>query len=268
MLLTPMDVNKLATLSEQGLFIQVSLEGANAATHDPIRGAGSFARTVNGLTRLIKAGLSQQMCIAFTEMQHNFGEIPELLDMVVQMGIGRFVSGTLVESGRAANTPHIAPPTPAQYKWLLDVYHSDKTFREQYQQIGNISALEWQLDTTPMENPGCCRLIESPYITASGTFYPCVMLHAQAYAARDIFRHPLAEAIHDILPLWQELQQLGQCRVLEAEPCKDCSHAALCGAGCMGRAFALHGNLTAPEDRCQLRQAVYNWKPSSQMLRK
>lgn len=59
-LFTPRRVAALAALTDRAPMafeIRVSLEGATAAEHDRLRGAGSFARTLDGIRALATAGL-------------------------------------------------------------------------------------------------------------------------------------------------------------------------------------------------------------------
>jgi MoaA/NifB/PqqE/SkfB family radical SAM enzyme len=118
-LLTETEVRALCSISFEGLSVQVSLEGATAPTHDRVRGSGNFERAFRGLKLLAEGGLGKQTLVAFTEMEHNFRELPLLLEMVDMLGIGRLVSGTLVQAGRAAQTDQLAPPTPSHGEKLI-----------------------------------------------------------------------------------------------------------------------------------------------------
>ena len=255
-LITPAHVDALSSLKDRGLIIQTSLEGATSAPHDRVRGTGSFDRTLQGLRLLEKSAMAPQICITFTEMQHNFEEIPELLEMADDMGIGQFVTGTLVLGGRAAQPGGLAPPVPAQYEKLVARYQRDKTFRDRYHRIGNIAALEWFMDTGDAAVT-CCTFIETPYITAEGNLYPCVMMHADDFAATGVYDRPLTTAISEKIDSWSRLQKSNQSRLTQLDTCKTCPDYARCGAGCMGRAYSAYGDFFAVEDRCRLRKAVY-----------
>ncbi|MFY9943827.1 MAG: radical SAM protein [Desulfobacterales bacterium] len=255
-LITPAHVDAFLSLKDQGLIIQTSLEGATAVPHDRVRGSGSFDLTMQGLRRLQKSGMAPRVCITFTEMQHNFEDIPGLLKIADDMGIGQFVTGTLVIGGRAAQPGGLAPPTPAQYEKLLARYQRDKTFRDRYHRIGNIAALEWFMDTADAAGT-CCTFIETPYITAKGNLYPCVMLQADDFAATRAYGRSLTTAISEKIDSWARLQQISRSRLTQLDICKDCPDYAGCGAGCMGRAYSAHGDCFSAEDRCDLRKAVY-----------
>lgn len=255
-LITQAHIKIFSRLKERGLIIQTSLEGATAATHDRVRGAGSFMRTLQGLRLLEKNGLASRVCITFTEMEHNFEELPDLLVMADAMGVRQFITGTLVSGGRAKEQGGLAPPTPRQYEHLLKRYRNDKAFKESYKRIGNIAPLEWAA-SKPDVSAACCTFIETPYVTAEGRFYPCVMLQADACAATGVYDRPLSQAIHEMIPSWSRLQEISRQRLTQLKSCQDCRAYSRCGAGCMGRAYSADGEFFCVEDRCLLRQAVY-----------
>ncbi len=258
-LISPAEVAALLTLKDRGLIIQTSLEGASPPAHDRVRGEGSFAQTLQGLRLLAESGLAPQICITFTEMQHNFEELPDLLALTDRMGIGQFVSGTLVRGGRAMQSLGLLPPTPQQYEGLLARYRRDSVFRERYRRIGNVAALEWRRETAEGENI-CCDFIETPYVTAEGRLYPCVMLHADDYAAMAVYDRPLTTAIAEKIAAWSRLAEINRTRRTRLKACQGCPDHGRCRAGCMGRAFSAYGDFFAVEDRCRLRQAVYGWQ--------
>jgi len=257
-LLSEPDVDALARLADGRLFLQVSLEGATADTNDAVRGAGSYDRIVEGLHRLAEAGLGPNTRLAFTEMRHNIDELPRMFEFVEAMGIGKLITGTVVSGGRAAQENSLAMPTPAQYQSLLDRYHSDARFRSRYRERGNVSAIEWyEWKSKPTEH--ACSCIETPFISASGRLYPCVMLLCDEYSVENVHSRGLEEAISSGLSLWSRLQEIHRRRWEALESCEECSGKAHCRGGCMGRAYAAHGDFMSPEDRCSLRQAVYSY---------
>ena len=242
--------------------LEKAVEGAAAQAHDQVRGPGSFHQTWQGLTRLIENGMAGHICITFTEMRHNFEQIPRLMEMIDSKGIRRFVSGTLVCGGRALESGGLSPPTPQQYEELLQLFRQDPVFRERYRRIGNIAALEWDQAKTDNTDT-CCTFIETPYVTAEGRLYPCVMLHADEYAASDVYTRSLTSSMAESIDSWSRLQQIKLSRITELDLCSGCRDYAKCGAGCMGRAFTAYEDYFAVEDRCRLRQAVYAQIPEN-----
>ncbi|CAB5166515.1 hypothetical protein D3OALGB2SA_5791 [Olavius algarvensis associated proteobacterium Delta 3] len=257
-LLTDSMVTDLKRIFRQGCRIQVSLDGATARTHDHVRGTGSFDRTLKGLMRLTAAGLGQSVEMALTEMAHNFDELPAVLELAEKLGIKAVVSGTMIRGGRAARADELNMPAPKQYHDMVTRYHEDEGFRKRYGRLGRISALEWFLGKSHPTGH-VCSCIEHPFISADGRMYPCVMFLNDNYAGSNVHRNGMASVIRTMLPRWADLPKRERHRQASLSECRDCVGWAHCKGGCMGRADAVHGDPMTPEDRCQLRQAVYSW---------
>jgi radical SAM protein with 4Fe4S-binding SPASM domain len=171
--------------------------------------------------------------------------------------MGGLISGTLLMGGRAARNDRIAPPLPAQYRNLIDLYERDPRFRERYRRRGNIAAIEWHRGMSTPNNK-VCTCIEELFIDADGWIYPCVMMLAEKYAVRLAKDKSLGASILESLSLWAELPQIARRRQAELKDCRDCPGKEHCRGGCIGRAFSASGDLMAVEDRCALRKAVYS----------
>jgi len=262
-LLDEATIRQLTKLPPERFRMQVSIEGATALTHDAVRGPGSFEATFRGIRSAIRLGLGEQTQVAFTEMAHNFHEIPQLLALLDGIGISRFVSGTLVRGGRAAASQQLTAPSTAQACELLDLYHKDRAFRDRYDRMASVSVIEWYKGRLEPADR-ICSCIENPFISADGRLYPCVMLLSEKYAVADVFHRSFEDIISEGLPIWAELPQISRRRTAQLETCEGCPGRHHCGGGCMGRAFANSGVLMAPEDRCALRKAAYCWNQSGQ----
>ena len=252
-------IKALLGLRLDKLTIQVSLDGARARTHNLVRGPGSYTYTVAGLRSLVEAGLGRQTQVNFTEMAHNFIELPELLEMVDKMGLGRLISSTLVKGGRAGASAHINMPTPAQYWELIHQYETDAFFRKLYDLKGTVAAIEWFKNRTETASDGCCSCAQNLFADAQGRLYPCTMLLLDRFASESIYRRPLDKVIAAALAQWREIPIISRQRKNRVQLCARCVDRPHCAGGCMGRAAATRGELMDPEDRCALRKAVYHW---------
>jgi radical SAM protein with 4Fe4S-binding SPASM domain len=259
-LLTQRDVKYLSSMDKKKLLIQVSLEGDTNRIHDHMRGKGSFQKALRGLKYLTEAGLGSQTVVAFTETEYNFDRIPLLLQYLDRVGIGRFVSGTLVQAGRAKDHSDLAPPTPEQYKSLLHLYHRDEIFRNRYHKMANIACLEWWLGKADSLSEDCA-CFEFPYVTADGALYPCIMLPVENLAVGNAHEEPVAQLLMKAVSRWSGLPALRQRRSALLVSCETCPGHRHCAGGCMGRAYAGTGDFMKVEDRCLLRKAVYAWEP-------
>jgi radical SAM protein with 4Fe4S-binding SPASM domain len=258
MLVKAEDAAALGGLDLPGLSIQVSLDGACARTHDLVRGEGSFRSLLDGLRLLVKAGLSRQVTIFFTEMHHNLAEIPDLLELADALGIGSVVTGALVEGGRASTGSPVAPATPYQYRLLLERYEADPRFRELYTKLGSVAAIEWLTADNVREE--CCTFAENPYLTPDGRLYPCLLCHADEFSVTGVFEKGLANAFAEAAPLWGELLETSRFRSAALAECWDCPGRAACAGGCMGRVSGSCGDLLAVDDRCRTRRSIYERK--------
>jgi radical SAM protein with 4Fe4S-binding SPASM domain len=258
-LFTEAEVSALGSVDFGNLSIQVSLDGATAKSHDRIRGSGSFDRTMRGLRLLAGSNLRDRTVVAFTELRHNFIEIPQLFEIMDYYLFHRVVTSTLVQVGRAADADGLAPPIPSQYRDLLTRYHLDACFRERYERMGSIAAIEWYKGKKIPSRLGCV-LIEKPYVTADGRMYPCVMFQADEFAGRGFHEQPFEDALAEMIPLWAGLQKKSQERMFKVRKCALCPGRLHCAGGCMGRAYLANRDVLSAEDRCSLRKAVYAWE--------
>jgi diadenosine tetraphosphatase ApaH/serine/threonine PP2A family protein phosphatase/pyruvate-formate lyase-activating enzyme len=87
----------------EGLTLQSSVDGARAQTHDRWRGAGSWAKAMEGLAYASELGLPLR--VAMTETPDNREEVGELRDLLAGMGIegDDFAVRPLVQRGFAAD---------------------------------------------------------------------------------------------------------------------------------------------------------------------
>ncbi len=257
----PDDLSALRALDLAGLQIQISLDGARAETHDLVRGEGTFNQTLEGLRQLVDYGLGPQLALFMTEMRHNLQELPALFALAADLGIGSVSSGCLVSCGRAETEVLIMPPEPEQYLALLERYAGDEDFRRLYARLGCVAALEWC--SAENRTAECCRFIATPYLTAVGVLYPCLMCHADDYAVFGVFEKGLVVALNEGIPLWSELQSISRQRTSALPECQACVLLKSCAGGCMGRAWGSFADFMRVEDRCRQRQVIASWKEKS-----
>lgn len=263
-LLTKEIVHQLSGAEYSGLTLQVSLDGAKSTTHDLIRGDGSFDRALCGLVLLSEAGLGPRTIVSFTEMAHNFDELPQLFGLLEELHIGRLVSGTLIKLGRAFGNSLLELPTPNQYCKLITKFHKDSQFNSRYRKMGNIACLEWYVGRSETRQLASCQCMESPFISAEGFLYPCVLLQLKRYAIDQAWDRSFESVVAKATTLWPELLGLSRCRSKLIPQCASCSGQLHCQSGCMGRVSSRETDFMDVEDRCELRKAVYAWQePSS-----
>ena len=80
--------------------IQISVDGATAATHERVRPGSSFAAAVAAIERLVARGRAPQF--VFVPTRFNLHEIVAAFDLAATLGCSAFVTGPLMRIGRAA----------------------------------------------------------------------------------------------------------------------------------------------------------------------
>jgi len=254
MLFSDRDAELLQELGFRTVSIRVSLDGAAAASHDLVRGKGSFRAALRGIETLVKRGLGDSITLCFTEMRHNLGEFGDLLRLADSLGLGGVSCGTLVRFGRGGTSNLILPPEPAQYGDLLRQYDSDPAFRILYDRLGSMAFFSWQRGE---QQASGCTFVENPYLTADGRLFPCVLCHADSHAVFNVPGKGLIASFAEGHRLWSSLMELSRSRAEDMAQCASCPGKKLCGGGCLGRSWAAHGDFLSPDDRCSCRRSVY-----------
>jgi radical SAM protein with 4Fe4S-binding SPASM domain len=96
-LLTKENVQKLKEAKVN--YIDVSIDGASAKTHDDFRGVpGTFDKAVAGLKNCVEADLC--VCIATTVGKNNMAELPAIIDLAEEIHAERFTYFNFIPTGR------------------------------------------------------------------------------------------------------------------------------------------------------------------------
>jgi MoaA/NifB/PqqE/SkfB family radical SAM enzyme len=80
--------------------VQISVDGANASTHDRLRPGASFAAARAAIERLVARGCPPQL--VFVPTRFNLREIVPAFELAADLGCAAFVTGPLMRIGRAA----------------------------------------------------------------------------------------------------------------------------------------------------------------------
>ncbi len=80
--------------------VQISVDGATAATHQRVRPGSGFEAAVGAIERLVARGIRPQFVFVPTRL--NLHEIVAAFDLAAALGCSAFVTGPLMRIGRAA----------------------------------------------------------------------------------------------------------------------------------------------------------------------
>lgn len=218
--------------------VQLSVEGSSAATHDLIRGAGSFHETEQAVRRLKRHGIT--VAVMITLSRHNAGDVIAIFERLMSWGVDTVAVDRFIPEGRAAEQTH----------WVLSADEIKEVF-------GRIHA--WGIShgspRVLMYRPLFCLIEEdSPHVGAmcsvginaltilhDGTIYPCRRLPIK-------LGNVLTDSLHDI---WYASPMLWKARVpsnLKGR-CAACRHVPSC-RGCRAMALAVSGDWLGEDPQC------------------
>lgn len=256
----------IARMLELGVkAVSLSLDGAQAGTHDTIRGIpGHFDRTLEQLRALVDAGLKVQ--VNTTVMRENADELADIAAIVARTGVQMWEVFFLVHVGRGQATGAITPDEHEQVcRFLFDASHHGfvvRTVEAPFfrrvvaQRLAGTSTVDGslygRLSSRLQELLGQGGERASAHTAATrdgkgivfvaydGTVFPAGFLPIELGSVRD---QTLAEIYRDD-PLLK--------RIRSAEfsgRCGACEYSDVCG-GSRARAYASHGDPLASDDAC------------------
>ncbi|PVX27209.1 MAG: radical SAM/SPASM domain-containing protein [Candidatus Bathyarchaeum sp.] len=262
-LLTEENVKKL---KETGIhYVEVSVDGAIAKTHDFFRGKdGAFEQTMQGLKNCLDKKICT--CIAITGTKNNLKEIPAVLEMAENMGIDRFTLFNFVPTGRGKEIVE-ADPSPKEREEILR-FMNEKLSEDHKIAIlsttPQLARVALQCSVTqddlvlPLAHMEAAKVSSRARALAdfiggcgAGRFYcaispegkvqPCVFMPLVVGDLK-------TEKIEDIWVNSPVLQDLRDRQKLKGR-CGKCEYKYVCG-GCRARALAYHDDYMMSDPGC------------------
>ena len=221
---------ELANLGVRG--IQISLEGPEQI-HDSIRGAGSFAASINGIHNIVNSGIELTLNTTLSEIN-----APYFMDMITlasALGAQKLGFSRLVPSGggkRLFNKMLSTDAVEDLYRKIFSLNTGDLKIV-----TGDPVALQYRSPEqaaygSSVPSGGCAAGVSGLTIMPDGTLTPCRRLPI-----------PVGNVLTDSLrEIWATSDVLNSLRdqTLYQGKCGDCSRWASC-RGCRAIAFATAG---------------------------
>ena len=232
----------------------ISLDGAEAASHDAFRGVpGAFDASLRGIGFLKAAGVPFQ--INTTVTRDNLESFKKIFRLCDELGAAAWHIFLLVPTGRAADLPGQminAQEYERTLNWFYDFRKSTAmqlkaTCAPHYYRIMRQRARQEGLPVTPdtfgmdAMTRGCLGGTGFCFISHTGQLQPCGYLPLDCGNVRDA---PFPE-------LWRQTPwflAFRDRRRYEGK-CGRCEYHKVCG-GCRARASSMSGNPLAPEPLC------------------
>ena len=247
-------------LAQFDIDIQISLDGSTSSVHDAIRGQGSYDAAIRGLKHLQEAGLGRSITIATTVMNHNVGDLANMVSLAAELDVPRLRFLPLRRTGMAARQwEHIGSRVSgADYERVFQIV-------ERYEPAGrNPQDVTSGLSGMGLEMPEhgrsdgegfWCPVGKQVVVSPEGDAYPCVLLMAGEFKLGNVAR----DTLHSMT---QSETMTRVCRSLAERPykipeCARCTWRSLCQGGCTGRALDVNGTIWNADDQCEYRKKAY-----------
>lgn len=252
-LLTSENAEKLKSSGAQR--ISISIDGANAESHDAFRRQpGAFDAALRGVEHSKSAGIPFQINTTITK--HNKEQIADILDLATRLGAVSLHIFLLVPTGCGKEIADEEMITPAEYEDMLNWFYDRSkdspislkaTCAPHYfrimRQRAKAEGVKITDETHGFEamTKGCLAGTGVCFISYKGDVYPCGYLPLKAGNVRE---QPFPE-------IWMNSELFLTLRNddnLEGK-CGPCEFNRVCG-GCRARAYAASGNYLTEEPYC------------------
>ncbi|MFA7248009.1 MAG: TIGR04053 family radical SAM/SPASM domain-containing protein [Dehalococcoidia bacterium] len=253
---------RLERLRDLGIqMVHVSVDGADAATHDTFRGVeGTFARVMSTLDILRDLGVGVQ--VGSTVARHNVHQLPAMAELMASKGIRVWNVFYLVPTGRARLEQMITPEEAEEsWRWLVELgrtapFTVRTTAAPQFRRTMmmavdrrggemRLTGAGYQIREAPsgVETRGVNDGKGFAFIDHLGNVCPSGFLQISAGNVRN---RSLKEIYRDS-PLFKSLRDPS---ALSGQ-CGRCRYAELCG-GSRARAYGVTGSYLGDDPLCTL----------------
>lgn len=239
----------------RNLTLQVSVDGPDAASHDSIRGKGSFAKASAALDLARKNGIKTMVSSVLN--RYNYNLAGKTCDFAAEKGSVMAIFHKVHVFGRAQDSPDILPSKEQlmhgmgallekfdQYetrgKMIVDFPHN-RCFR------GDSS-----LDVAFL---GCHFGRASAYVTSDGNLACCSHLRSGEYTCGNVRERPLLE-------IWRTspaLEKMRNITVDDLPSCGACRIRYMCRGSCRADALGHSGALDGDPYDCEALKAYYTY---------
>jgi SynChlorMet cassette radical SAM/SPASM protein ScmF len=248
-LCTPSLVRELSRIRLRG--VSVSLDGADAETHEWVRGeTGCFAKAVQGIRTLAEAGLSPS--IGMVVLRRNIRQVKAVVDLAESLGASSVTFNLAQPTGRGA-----ALFDDGEFPEIRDLIELDGLVRE----LSRRTPLALSYTLPPAFKPlggflgaagrgyGACGILSVLGVLSDGSLGLCGAAEGMpelifGHAGRDdleaVWRHaPLLEEIREGLP--DRFKGI----------CGECLMRSLCQGRCMAQNYYRRRDVWAPHWFCE-----------------
>lgn len=265
--ITPQLADELANILNHNDYINVSLDGADAKTHDHIRGQGAFDKTINAIKLLRNRDIT--VTVNSTITTHNCHQLFDLYMLANELDIKNIMLMKIIPT--IEEHDELIP----DYKELISSYANvlnkkqgdEKTFLEtKLFQVYDFAHddISREIFYNKVKNkPGykdfnyetICHGNEIAHIDNEGKVYLC-------HIAANHKLFPIGDLTQDnFINIWggSYKNELFIKRNLNGTACKICTLWPICQAKCPVTAYKKYGTVNGPDGNCKLALLKKEW---------
>jgi len=214
-----------ASLGRGRISFQISLDGPDAATHDRVRGAGVFVKTIPGIRRAVEQGFDVTISTAVN--RHNLHVVAETTRLVGSLGVKSHHLLAMQEFGRAVDNKLELLVSPAELTNVM------RECRKVGDEIGVVIDNDASLRVRAKGKRGrktdlCSCGWDTLAVFSDGQVYPCVWL---AGAPGMECGSVLERSLGDIWRSSSVLEEIRAASVQNKENCAGCHLKFICAGG-------------------------------------
>ncbi len=245
-LITPEVAVKLADAGLEG--IAISLDGADAETHDAFRGLqGAWEQTLRGIENIRQAGVSFQ--IAPTLRRGCWEQWGAIADKAKEWGAKAVEVFDYVPAGRGEENPEFELTIEERRAFVREYIARQRADDEMIYRCIDLPQIWVEVEKTVPEDEVLTKFVRS--CCAAGTRYCCVLYEGTVYPCMVLQKKAGDVRKQSFVDIWQnsEVFQILRDRNRLEGKCGRCDYRHVCG-GARCRVYAKTGSLTAEDDAC------------------
>ncbi|OGL74114.1 hypothetical protein A3E39_02965 [Candidatus Uhrbacteria bacterium RIFCSPHIGHO2_12_FULL_60_25] len=252
-LLTSEQIEHLAAYPR--LKMSISLDGCRTETHEAIRGAGNFEKSVQAIRSLTAHGVS----VAINMFVHasNLDEIAGTLHLADTLGVSGFNCLNMMHVGRGnsrrTKQELIAVPLAVFYRKIFETVSGNERFQQlmMHSTFANqLMGIAGGVKSTTC-GIGTNRAI---YVKPDGSLYPCADTAVPQFRLGNLRKDSLSD-------IWERSPRLHELRSLNIDTlnsqCAACDVRYLCAGNCRGENFQTTKDVRSPHFKCvEIRDSI------------
>ncbi|MDD4869899.1 MAG: radical SAM protein [Kiritimatiellae bacterium] len=239
------NANTVQLIKQSGIQrISISLDGATTETHDAFRGVkGAFESAIRGIKHAKEAGIEFQ--INTTVTRHNVAELPDILQLAIELGAFALDIFFLVPTGRGTALKQMEI-SPEQYEralqWIAET-SKHVPIKVKTTCAPHFARIQTSLSGRRGHASGCMGGRGFVFVSHRGIIQPCGFL--------DLACGDLRKENFNFRKIYEESEIFRKLRNIDnyGGKCGYCEYRYVCG-GCRARGYVQSGDYLAEEPSC------------------